>query len=260
VKAKSSWREKGRRRFLSKEATPQNSSQKVSKEFQFKNFKGASDLGASFQVAFPQLGRKKFSPQFEQHLKEMEAKIFQQAKEKILILEKEAYEKGFTQGEKDGLELGQKRIETMIGQLNNVLRDIERQRIDLYNKYIKEMVQLVLSIAKKVLHREVNIQEDTIAFTLQEAFKYVLDQRKVFVHLNPVDYQFLLSHRERSPFSGEEMRRIQLVEDPAISRGSSLLETSFGDIDATLENQFDQIASLIWQEIEHSNPSFPSPK
>ena len=36
-----------------------------------------------------------------------------------------------------------------------------------------------------------------------------------------------------------------------------LLETSFGDIDATLENQFDQIASLIWQEIEHSNPAPP---
>jgi len=245
---------------LSKEATLQNSPQKDSKEFQCRNSREAGDLGSCFQALFPQLRSKKFSPQFEQHLKEMEAKIFQQAKERILILEKEAYEKGFTQGEKNGLELGQKRIETMIGQLNNVLRDIERQRIDLYNKYIKEMVQLVLSIAKKVLHREVHIQEDTIAFTLQEAFKHVLDQRNVLVHLNPVDYQFLLSHRERLPFSGEEGRGVQLVEDRAITRGSSLLETSFGDIDATLENQFDQIASLIWQEIEHSPPSFPPSK
>jgi len=245
---------------LSKATTIQNTPQKVSKEFQFKNFREAGDLNSSFQVAFPQLGGKKFSPQFEQHLKEMEAKIFQQAKEKILILEKEAYEKGFAQGEKNGLELGQKRIETMIGQLNSVLKDVERQRIDLYKKYIKEMVQLVLSIAKKVLHREVTIQEDTIAFTLQEAFKYVLDQRKVFVHLNPVDYQFLLSHRERLPFAGEEARGINLVEDPAVTRGSSLLETSFGDIDATLENQLDQIASLIWQKIENSNRPIPSPK
>jgi len=31
------------------------------------------------------------------------------------------------------------------------------------------------------------------------------------------------------------------------------------DVDATLENQFDQIASLIWQEIEKSNPALPSP-
>jgi flagellar assembly protein FliH len=122
------------------------------------------------------------------------------------------------------------------------------------------MVQLVLSIAKKVLHREVNVQEDTIVFTLQEAIKNVFDQKKILVHLNPVDYQFLISHRERLPFAGPEMREINLVEDPAITRGSSLLETSFGDVDATLENQFDQIASRIWQEIEKSNPAPPSPQ
>lgn len=245
---------------MSKETTLRHPSPRSSKEFQIKNFRVEGEPDPSFQAAWPQLDGKKFAPQFRPDLKEMEAKIFQQAKEKILAMEKEAYEKGFAQGEKNGLELGQKRIETMIGQLHNVIKDIESQRIDLYNKYIKEMIQLVLSIAKKVLHREVNIQEDTIAFTLQEAIKYVLDQKKVFVHLNPVDYQFLISHRERLPFAGEEMREIKLVEDPAITRGSSLLETSFGDVDATLENQFDQIASLIWQEIEHSNPALLSPK
>jgi flagellar assembly protein FliH len=243
---------------LSKETTSQTSSKKGAKEFQIKNFGAEGETDSTFQMAWPQLGGKKFSPQFGPQLRELEAKIFQQAKEKILMLEKEGYEKGFAQGEKNGLELGQKRIETMIGQLDHVLKDIERQRIDLYNRYMRELVQLVLSIAKKVLHREVNIQEDTIAFTLQEAFKHVLDQKKVLVLLNPVDYQFLLSHRERLPFAAEEMRGIQLVADPTISRGSSSLETSFGIIDATLENQFDQIASLIWQEIENSQPALLS--
>jgi len=230
----------------------------VAKEFQIKNFGGEGGMDSSFQMAWPQLGGKKFFPQFGPQLKEIEAKIFQQMREKILTLEKEGYEKGFTQGEKNGLELGQKRIETMIGQLNNVLKDIERQRVELYKQYLRELVQLVLSIAKKVLHREVHIQEDTIAFTLQEAFRHIMDQKKVLVLLNPVDYQFLLSHRERLPFAAEEMRGIELVADPAITRGSSSLETSFGNIDATLENQFDQIASLIWQEIENSNPALLS--
>ena len=245
---------------MSKETTLRHPSPGSSKEFQIKNFRGEGEPDPSFQAAWLQLDGKKFAPQFRPDLKEMEAKIFRQAKEKILAMEKEAYEKGFAQGEKNGLELGQKRIETMISQLHNVIQDIERQRTDLYQKYVREMVQLVLSIAKKVLHREVNIQEDTIAFTLQEAIKHVLDQKKVLVHLNPVDYQFVISHRERLPFAGPEMREINLVEDSAISRGSSLLETSFGDVDATLENQFDQIASLIWQEIEHSNPALPSPQ
>ena len=245
---------------MSKETTLRNSSQGGSKEFQVNKFKGKDELDPPFQAAWPLLRGKGFSPQFSPDLEKIEARTIQQAKEKILILEKEAYEKGFAEGEKNGLELGRKRMETMIGQFQNVIKDVERQRIDLYNKYTREMIQLVLSIAKKVLHHEANIREDTIAFTLQEAIKFVLDQKKVSVHLNPVDYQFLLSHRERLPFAVEEMGEIKLVEDPAITRGSSLLKTSFGDVDATLENQFDQIVSLIWQEIEHSNPALFSPK
>jgi flagellar assembly protein FliH len=232
----------------------------VIKGFQLQLFKEEGNPNPSFQMAWPQVGAKKFSPQFDQHLKEIEAKVLQKAKERILVLEKEAYEKGFAQGEKNGLELGQKRIETMIYQLNTLLTEIERQRVDLYKNYEKEMIQLVLSIAKKVLHQEVKTQEDVVAFTLQEAFKYVVDQKKVVVHLNPVDYQYLISHRDRLPFAVEEMRGIKLIEDPAITRGSSLLETSFGDIDATLENQLDEIASVIWQKIEQSGLPVPSPK
>ena len=235
-------------------------SRSVIKNFELELFKEEGSPNPSFQMAWPQVGAKKFSPQFEQHLKEIEGKVLQKAKERILTLEKEAYEKGFAQGEKNGMELGQKRIETMIYQLNNMLTEIERQRVDLYKNYEKEMVQLVLSIAKKVLHQEVKIQEDVVVFTLREAFKYVVDQKKVVVHLNPVDYQYLISHRDRLPFAVEEMRGIKMIEDPAITRGSSLLETSFGDIDATIENQLDQIASLIWQKIEQSGLPVPSSK
>jgi flagellar assembly protein FliH len=223
-------------------------------------FKEEGKPNPSFQIPWPQKSAKKFSPQFGQHLKEIEAKALQQAKERILVLEKEAYEKGFEQGEKNGLELGQKRIETMVHQLNNLLTEIEGQRVDLYKNYAKEMVRLVLSIAKKVLHHEVNIREDVVAFTVREAFKYVVDQKKVVVHLNPMDYQYLLSHRDRLPFAVEETRGIKMIEDPAITRGSSLLETSFGDIDATIENQFDQIVSLVWEKMEQADLAVPSAK
>jgi flagellar biosynthesis/type III secretory pathway protein FliH len=56
------------------------------------------------------------------------------------------------------------------------------------------------------------------------------------------------------------MRGIKMIEDPAIVRGSSFLETSFGDVDATFESQFEQIASLIWQKIDPSGLPIPSTK
>ncbi len=193
---------------------------------------------------------KKYSPQFDQHLKELEVKYLQKGKEKALILEKEAYEKGFAQGEKNGMELGQKKIENILAQLNHLVVEMDRQRYELFRKYEKEMIHLVLGVAKSILHREVGIREEVIARTLQEAMKLVLDRKKVLVHLNPLDHQYLLGQTEKTPFPPEEIKSIQVVEDSSVTRGGCFLETTYGEIDATLEGQIDQIASLIFQNLE----------
>jgi len=228
------------------------------KRFQLQKMAGADPAQPAFQFLFPELNHKEDSLKFA-HLKEMESRIVQQAKGKILGLEKEAYEKGFVQGEKNGLELGQKKVEAILQQLKNLICEIERQRTELYKRYEKEMVQLVLGITQKILQQEVQLREEVVANTLQAAFQYVVDQKKLIVHLHPSDYKFLLAHPELRPFAAEESQGVKMVEDPSISRGGCLLETSFGVIDATLDSQFEQIAALLWQRFEQTLISPPYP-
>ena len=51
------------------------------------------------------------------------------------------------------------------------------------------------------------------------------------------------------------------MADPSLLRGGCLIETLFGDIDATLESQLDQITAGIWQKIElgKNKPSGSAP-
>ncbi len=181
--------------------------------------------------------------------REFEEKTFKEAKEKALLIQKEAYEKGFAQGERDGLELGKRKVEAVAHQIENLLAAIEGQKEDLFKAYEKDMVRLVLSIARKVLHRELETKEGAILETLREAFRSVSNQRKAVAHVNPVDYQYLSSHLQESPCS------VKMVEDPLSTRGGCLLETPFGDTDATIEGQFDEIASAIWKQFEPSKNS-----
>jgi flagellar assembly protein FliH len=185
-------------------------------------------------------------------LKELEEKVLKQAKEKSVFIEKEAYEKGFAQGEKDGLELGQRRIQPVIHQLEAILLNIEAQRRDLYKAFEREMLQLVVEISKKVIRHEVTLNGDILLATLQEALQYVVDRRKMVVHLNPVDYQYLLAHPEGFSLPLDEAGGVKLVEDPSITRGGCFLGTTFGEIDATVESQVHEIASLIWAQWERS--------
>jgi flagellar assembly protein FliH len=217
------------------------------KEFQFRRFDLDSGGPKTFNGLLTEFSPKKYSPQFSEHLKELEMKALKQVQEKSFHVEKEAYEKGFAQGEKDGMELGQKRFEGMIHQLGNLLAEIENRREELYRKYEEDMVRTVLAVARKVVHHGLETYEDAVALNLQEAFRHVLHSKKVVLHVNPADYRYLASLPEGLSSTLGDLERVKVVEDGSVTRGGCLLETSFGEIDATVESQFEEIVSLIWK-------------
>lgn len=203
----------------------------------------------SFQIVWPTLDRRVRREEFDQRRKEIEAKLLKEAKERALVIEKEAYEKGFAQGERDGLELAQKRLETAVRPLRDLMISLEEERRKLFKAYEKELVSMVLAIAKRILRKELEGGEEIIGATLREAFDQVVDQGRVVIRLHPLDYHYLSNHPEWLPPKGEAAGRINLVEDASITRGGCLLETSFGEIDATFEGQFDQIVSAVWRRL-----------
>lgn len=222
----------------------------MSKKFNSEPFSSSPNPEISFEEIWPSFPPKTYSSALSQYMKEVEARILREVKERVNLIEKEAYEKGFAQGERDGLEMGQKRVEAILHQLKNIIHEIEQQREALYHLYEKEMLQLVFSLSKKIIHHEVSIQPEIILKTLQEALQYLVVQKKVTLHLNPVDYQYLSTHLEKSPLPLGDQGKVKVMEDPSITRGGCLLETPYGKIDATLESQFEEIVSFIWKRRE----------
>ena len=214
----------------------------------------------AYQMVWHSLGSKEYSSTFLDHLKETEVRVLKQAndkaKEKALHIEKEAYEKGFAQGEKDGLELGQKlgqqRIETIVQQMATLLQEIQNRWESLYKTYEREMFQLAVSISKKILHHDLQVNEEIITATLREVSKHIVDQRKVMIRLNPADFQFLQTHAGSVLPPEKGGQGVEMINDPLITRGGCVVETAFGGIDGTIETQFEQIVSLLWERFGES--------
>jgi len=193
---------------------------------------------------------------WQKSMKEMEEKFLKEARERALGIEK-----GFAQGKKDGLELGRRGLETMIDSLRRLLEGMGRLHRDLYEQYEQEMIRLVFAVTRKILQQDFLLPKEGVREILRRVFQYVHESRDIVIRLNPKDHQYLLGHPEGLPFPWKrgEGEGIKIVADPAITRGGCFLETSFGDIDATLENQLDQISSLIWQKFVPS-ASLDGPK
>jgi flagellar assembly protein FliH len=162
----------------------------------------------------------------------------------LASLEREAFTKGYAQGERAGLEAGGKRAEAMLRRVAQTLNDLASLRETLMEQTERQMVQLALTIARRIVHREVTLDPELIAAMAHVALKKLGTVSPATIRLNPEDYT-IVARDGGERWGGAQ---VTVVPDPAISRGGCLVESDFGRIDASLDRQFDEMTRALLGE------------
>jgi len=174
--------------------------------------------------------------------------ILQEAREKVVFIEQEAYEKGFAQGEKDGLELGEKKGVKVIENIESILIELSRLKKEVPKQYEKEILDLTFAIAKKIIHREIATDESAIKGTILNALHFAVEKSKISLRVNPEDFDYVEKLRAQFFAEVKDLKSISMTSDPSITRGGCFLETPYGDIDSTVETQLEE----VYQSIEEA--------
>lgn len=167
--------------------------------------------------------------------------MLQSTLKKVAHIEQEAYEKGFAQGEKDGFELGEKRAAKVVANIENILIELKRLREQIPRIYEKEILDLVFTIAGKIVHREIVSNREALKETIINSLKLAVEKSEVVLSVNPEDFEYVNKLRRQLFAEVKDMKSISVNSDPSITRGGCLLETPHGDIDSTVETQLDKI-------------------
>lgn len=164
---------------------------------------------------------------------------------KIEALEREAYEKGFNAGEKAGYEFGRKKAEVIFSGIDGVLNELCVFKQSLFSRCEREMVELSLAIARKVIQRETVIKEDGVLECLRAALRAVVAGGQIAVRVNPKDLDMVNANRaELARFSGAA-KGMSVESDETISRGGCAISTNFGEIDATIETVLQEVEEKL---------------
>jgi flagellar assembly protein FliH len=166
----------------------------------------------------------------------------------IAQVEKTAYENGFRQGEKAGMELAERKIEAVMKRYSEAILELGRHRSLLYGQIEGEVVRLAIAVAKKIVHREIEVDPDIIQTLVRVALSHVAEKSAVTIHLNPVDYNYLLERR--GELSQSEGREISLLADKSVERGGCLIQTNCGDIDARIEEEFREVEQAFFEDLK----------
>jgi flagellar assembly protein FliH len=101
----------------------------------------------------------------------------------------------------------------------------------------EDMVRLAVAIARRVLHREITIDSEALVGLVKAAFGRI-DQREIIqIRTDSAS----MGAMQRITQALDPGCRINLIMDAALQPGSLILETSRGQLDASVDTQLDEI-------------------
>lgn len=122
-------------------------------------------------------------------------------------------------------------------QLSDTLEEIGGLRAAITTRAERELVRLAIEIAKKVVHREITIDNEIVMTLARIGISRMHNRVAATIHLHPDDFAYVTTHRD----SLEAGHALELVEDRSIGRGGCLVQTEMGDVDTRIEQQFAEI-------------------
>ena len=158
-------------------------------------------------------------------------------------------ENAFLQGKEEGIKESEESLSTTIKALGIALEEISQLRKTIIRNSSQDMLHLVLTIARQILHCEVAVKPETILSSIERAMSASISTDSYNVKVNPQDLELV---KEKKPFFLARvtgLKNINFESDDGISRGGCRVDSELGEVDATIETQLEEIRQYLLASI-----------
>jgi flagellar assembly protein FliH len=153
-------------------------------------------------------------------------------------------------GREMGRNEARQQLQPQIEQIARSLAELARCRDDYRREAEREVVQLALEIARRVIRRELSIDPEAIVGLLRAALESVSMREVLEVRVHPSYVEAVRSGLRQ--LGAPEA--ITLIGDGHLEPGAVLVETRRGSFDASADTQLDEIQRGFADIMERNNP------
>jgi flagellar assembly protein FliH len=152
-------------------------------------------------------------------------------------IERESYQRGFSEGRVIGREQAAAELQPVLDRLGRTLGELSSLRSRIRKDAEGDLLKLSVSIARRVLHRELTLDPESIEGLIRIALEKLQSRDLCSVHVHPDQAPAIRASLER--FSNSH--KVELIPDPSLQCGDVRFETAHGAIDASIEAQLREI-------------------
>jgi flagellar assembly protein FliH len=165
-----------------------------------------------------------------------------EAARKLDQTRREAYAEGLAAGRQQSEE----QFRPAAQGLADTLDTLARLREDIREETLQDLVHLAISIAARVIHREVAVDPDALAGLIQAAFSKLQSREINRVRMHPTLEALVRKLMEQ----GGAPRNMVVTADPSLKPAEVFFETSQGILDASVETQLREIERGLIDKLE----------
>jgi flagellar biosynthesis/type III secretory pathway protein FliH len=160
--------------------------------------------------------------------------------------DKEAFERGLREGENRAKVVCEARETASRDAVRKAVEAFRTEREEYFSRVEPEVVQLSLAIARKILHREAQVDPLLLSGLVHVALEKLDAGTRVRLRVPPVDTHFW---NECFAESGGTILP-EISGDPALKHGECALETEIGSTQISLETQLKEIEQGFFDLLE----------
>jgi flagellar assembly protein FliH len=163
------------------------------------------------------------------------------AREELEAARQAAYAAGFAAGKAAAEE------ETSAGAaaLAAAVEEVARFRAGLLDRYQRELLELALGVARKVVQRELAEHPEHWMEMIREAVRRTIDRETIRIRVGTILHHVLVEQLPRLRALLEDVRELDLVEDPTLGEAGCVIESRYGDLDLGIDSQMSAIRSAL---------------
>jgi flagellar assembly protein FliH len=154
-------------------------------------------------------------------------------------------EDAFARGRQEGAKEADLRFGKASQLLAVALEEVSGLRESLLSNASQDMLRLVLTIARQIIHVELSINSGIILGTIERALQAAVRADAYHLRVNAEDFALVTEKKPLFLARISGLHNVTIEADPSIGRGGCRLESDLGEVDATIESQLEVIRRTL---------------
>jgi flagellar assembly protein FliH len=183
----------------------------------------------------------------------LEEKVEHEVLARIKTMQEQAYQEAYQLGLDDGREKAftefQDELSQSLARLVAALESIENLKSELIACNEKQIVRLIYYIARRLVLHEVSVKPEIILDVVKMATEIAASDENVTVKVSSSDFAFIESVKDKLGKDFNQIRKVQLESSEDVHSGGCIVETNFGEVNATLDQRLEKVWATITEKL-----------